>query len=220
MNNSNNLTLGKVKEVLNGLKISTSQITIQELSTILKIDTESAKNIYDGLMIHNISVASEYFDEMKEKVSKKDDRGALECLNKAIEFNPNQGIYYRERGFLRFLLKDSIGALSDLTKAKEYGFTDLEIDSVIEICNHKPKVKQKKEGCYIATSIYGNYNAAEVIVLRNFRDLFLKKYLFGRIFIAIYYFISPSIVKATRNIGFVNIIIKKCLDMLIRKIKE
>ena len=103
MNNSNNLTLGKVKEVLNGLKISTSQITIQELSTILKIDTESAKNIYDGLMIHNISVASEYFDEMKEKVSKKDDRGALECLNKAIEFNPNQGIYYRERGFLRFL---------------------------------------------------------------------------------------------------------------------
>lgn len=48
-----------------------------------------------------------------------------------------------------------------------------------------------KDGCFIATAVYGNYNAHEVIELRAFRDNFLRRYQIGRKFIKIYYRYSP-----------------------------
>lgn len=41
----------------------------------------------------------------------------------------------------------------------------------------------QKEGCYIATCVYGSYDAPEVLVLRDFRDNELSKNIFGRLFI-------------------------------------
>lgn len=52
-----------------------------------------------------------------------------------------------------------------------------------------------KNGCYIATSIYGSYDCPQVWTLRRFRDNVLDEYLLGRIFIKIYYAISPVMVK-------------------------
>ena len=50
-----------------------------------------------------------------------------------------------------------------------------------------------KEGCFIATACYGDYNAEEVLVLRAYRDNILKQNYFGRLFIKVYYFISPTL---------------------------
>ena len=52
-----------------------------------------------------------------------------------------------------------------------------------------------KDGCYIATSVYGSYDCPEVWTLRRFRDLKLSKSFLGRVFIKLYYFISPTLVK-------------------------
>ena len=51
------------------------------------------------------------------------------------------------------------------------------------------------EGCYIATCVYGSYDAPEVLTLRRFRDEILKKHRLGRAFIRCYYTISPHLVK-------------------------
>ena len=51
------------------------------------------------------------------------------------------------------------------------------------------------EGCYIATCVYGSYDAPEVLTLRRFRDEILKKHMLGRMFIRCYYAISPYLVK-------------------------
>jgi len=60
--------------------------------------------------------------------------------------------------------------------------------------------------CYIATAVYGSYDCPNVWVLRRFRDYFLSKSLFGRLFIAVYYKTSPILIKLVgRNklvIGF------------------
>lgn len=56
-------------------------------------------------------------------------------------------------------------------------------------------VSSTKSGCYIATSLYGSYDHPEVIVLRKYRDLELKNSYLGRLFIQIYYKISPILVK-------------------------
>lgn len=49
-------------------------------------------------------------------------------------------------------------------------------------------------GCYIATCVYGSYDCPPVWVLRRYRDYKLAQNLPGRIFIKIYYIISPKLV--------------------------
>lgn len=44
--------------------------------------------------------------------------------------------------------------------------------------------------CYIATVCYGDYNASEVKILRNYRDEVLAQSILGRFLIKAYYFLS------------------------------
>lgn len=70
-----------------------------------------------------------------------------------------------------------------------------------------------KEGCFIATLCYGNYDAEEVLILRDYRDNYLKKYLVGRIFIRSYYWISPYVVHFLKDHNrTTQLIRKKFLD--------
>ena len=77
-----------------------------------------------------------------------------------------------------------------------------------------------KEGCYIATAVYGDYNAPEVLLLRMFRDGVLKKSKLGRLFIKIYYAISPTLAHKLKNHPFVNSKIKIILDHIVRQISN
>jgi hypothetical protein len=72
----------------------------------------------------------------------------------------------------------------DLRGSKEY----------VDELGLKHGLTLKKEGCFIATACYGNYESDEVIEFRKFRDDVLLKFLLGRIFVFIYYFVSPVIV--------------------------
>ena len=75
------------------------------------------------------------------------------------------------------------------------------------------------EGCYIATVVYGSYEAPEVLILRKFRDTFLKRHLVGNVFISLYYFVSPPIAKILKGENMVNNVIKKILDGFVMMIK-
>ena len=48
------------------------------------------------------------------------------------------------------------------------------------------------EGCFIATAAYGYYGAAQVQVLRDFRDRYLQTNTYGRAFVQWYYRHSPQ----------------------------
>lgn len=81
-----------------------------------------------------------------------------------------------------------------------------------------PKATKKKTGCYIATAVYGSYDAPEVLILRSFRDNRLSKSLFGRAFIKIYYKVSPPIAVWMKDKTKINDTLKKILDFLINKL--
>ena len=49
--------------------------------------------------------------------------------------------------------------------------------------------------CYVATAVYGSYDCPEVWTLRRFRDEVLAKTWYGRLFIHLYYAVSPTAVK-------------------------
>jgi len=128
---------------------------------------------------------------------------------------------------------DMIGKL-EMSQSQRKEFTD--------ICDHigftpkslfKPKrdsshssyssASSSKDGdCYIATMVYGSFDASEVLVLRDFRDSVLVKNKFGRNFVNTYYLYSPKFVELTKDIKIIHSLFKIILDgfvALIRVIK-
>jgi len=74
-------------------------------------------------------------------------------------------------------------------------------------------------GCFIATAVYGSYYAPEVLLLRQFRDNILTTFFFGRVFIKLYYAISPFIAKRLEHCENAKQVIKKLvLDPIIKSI--
>lgn len=76
-------------------------------------------------------------------------------------------------------------------------------------------------GCYIATAVYGSYDAPEVIVLRKFRDNYLLHRCWGKLFVKVYYTISPFLVRSFYHINIINetskMILNKFIDYLSKK---
>lgn len=77
---------------------------------------------------------------------------------------------------------------------------------------------QSSEGCYIATAVYGGYDMPEVLVLRKFRDEILKKNFFGRIFIKIYYALSPKAAEKLKSHKWINGKVKCILDKFVSRL--
>jgi hypothetical protein len=76
------------------------------------------------------------------------------------------------------------------------------------------------KACFIATMVYGSYDAQEVMILRKFRDEKLKPYFFGRVFIRFYYSTSPLFVKMFRKNKPVKYIIKRMLDAWVNRLQK
>lgn len=75
-------------------------------------------------------------------------------------------------------------------------------------------------GCYIASCVYGSYNCPQVWILRRYRDNHLGSSWFGRLFIKIYYSISPILVKLFGKTKWFKSIWKKYLDKKVEKLKK
>ena len=80
--------------------------------------------------------------------------------------------------------------------------------------------KSSSGACYIATMAYGDYDHPQVKVLRNYRDRHLSSSFGGRMFIRIYYAMSPSMVSLLKNQRTINRIIRRLLDKLIMSIRS
>lgn len=76
-----------------------------------------------------------------------------------------------------------------------------------------------KGGCYVATAVYGSYDCPEVWTLRRFRDFRLAKCWYGKIFIKIYYAISPILVEYLGEKHWFRQFWKRRLDILIADLK-
>ena len=84
----------------------------------------------------------------------------------------------------------------------------------------KKESSQSSEGCYIATAVYGGYDQPQVLVLRKFRDEVLKKNFFGRIFISIYYTLSPKVAEKLKNHKRINGKVKDILDKFVAQLEN
>jgi len=75
-------------------------------------------------------------------------------------------------------------------------------------------------GCYIATAVYGSYDCPQVWTLRRYRDFELSRSRFGRVFIRIYYAVSPTLVKMFGRTKWFNILFRSSLDRFTARLKS
>jgi len=76
-----------------------------------------------------------------------------------------------------------------------------------------------KSGCYIATAVYGSYEAPSVLVLRRYRDEHLATHPLGRAFIRSYYAVSPPMAKYFEGRTAINRLARRLLDQLVIKLE-
>ena len=74
------------------------------------------------------------------------------------------------------------------------------------------KMNRKKNGCYIATCVYGSYDCPEVWTLRRYRDYSLSETHWGRVFVRIYYALSPTVVRLFGRTTWFHSLFKSILD--------
>ena len=72
------------------------------------------------------------------------------------------------------------------------------------------------KGCYVATCVYGSYDCPEVWTLRRYRDDVLDKSLLGKLFIRLYYLISPTMVRIFGNNSLIKNHWKSILDRFVQ----
>ena len=75
-------------------------------------------------------------------------------------------------------------------------------------------------GCYVATAVYGSYDCPQVWTLRRYRDYTLAESWFGRLFIFLYYAISPTLVKWFGETQWFKNMCKPKLDRMVKRLNE
>ena len=83
-----------------------------------------------------------------------------------------------------------------------------------------PQFNDSLGGCYVATAVYGSYDCPEVWTLRRYRDYTLDETWYGRLFIKIYYTVSPTFVKYFGNVKMFKSQGKKLLDKWVEKLNR
>ena len=70
---------------------------------------------------------------------------------------------------------------------------------------------KNKNGCFIATACYGDYDSAQVLILRKYRDEILLHTYTGRTIVKFYYLLSPPIARFIEESDTLKYIIRKYL---------
>ena len=82
------------------------------------------------------------------------------------------------------------------------------------------ETKAKGQGCYVATCVYGSYDCPEVWTLRRYRDDTLGASWYGRLFVRVYYAVSPTLVKWFGETRWFKRLWRGKLDRMVKKLQD
>ncbi len=74
----------------------------------------------------------------------------------------------------------------------------------------------QRQGCFVATAVYGSYDCDEVLLLRRFRDEKLQKSFLGRLFISVYYKAGPFLAGMASKKPLIKQLFRLMLDFAVR----
>lgn len=77
---------------------------------------------------------------------------------------------------------------------------------------------QSSGACYVATAVYGSYEATQVQILRRYRDQQLAGTVFGRLVIKTYYAVSPPMARYFAELPALNRFARHLLDGIVSRL--
>ena len=178
--------------------------------------------------------------DMSQKVIKASEK-KKEALRDQLQ-NPPPGLKSEDKYSHLRLGTDALNANSSITLSfgdgveKLFGYKDLCTDiwkQGVEGCTDKSlkaeyvgKIKgvdsnytPPSTGCYVATAVYGSYDCPEVWTLRRYRDFVLAPHSLGRLFVKLYYVISPKLVSRFGNNTRITSFVRKRLDRFVHNLR-
>ncbi len=126
----------------------------------------------------------------------------------------------RQNGLGKYTFADGIIYECNWVNGKKHGKGRVTYSSGKVVEREWVDDKPVTKACYVATAVYGSYDCPEVWTLRRFRDFSLAKNIYGRVFIKLYYAISPTLVKWFGKNKWFKTFCKKHLDEFVRKLKS
>jgi hypothetical protein len=200
---------------------SNNELILIELP-ILRIFKNVVGNVEVGPVWNSINVPKKFFkfnskeeklEIQKTQIDRKNyiflsDNEKLREFHLALRHNTHVGLFrnvLREKNYYEIKERYLRGFNFYKNGYDIWDFVEKEHENYRDYLSRLNKTGKYKEGCYIATMVYGNYNHPNVLELRRFRDKTLKKNLLGRIFIGLYYKYSPNYVDYVRNKRLLNL---------------
>ena len=196
--------------------------------TILEDYSSKWQNAF-RVLNKSISVIDDYFDMNNEEENRNIVISVVDAIiylsnslkNKMIigrAVNKNKAFYPYP-----YIVKQTSYLYPELNKsldniAKKYEEAKKDSSYIKEL---KLKIyRAPKPACYIATCVYGSYDCPEVWTLRRYRDYKLEKTRGGKLFIKIYYAISPKLVIAFGENETFQKVWKSILDKMVTRLQN
>jgi len=225
LNNQRQITLNDVESFLNSCRPK-----LNEISSILGNNDEDYINISSIIALQSQDIVVQIFNNVQKNLmdsvnSFTPDYQKLNLLKQAYEVfekcddiladisqlelnnNARNKVSNNKEG-----ISEATSTLYKLINPHSRSFTQPSTSS-------SSGSSQSSGGCYIATMAYGDFNHSQVLKLREFRDSVLLKKAIGRLFVKIYYILSPKLVKILEDKKGINGLIRNMLDNLIKELK-
>jgi hypothetical protein len=220
-----------LRGLINKFKLNNGKLECSFIPTQVtnELNNKWASDIFNIIKEENIKprngkiIEARDFESLAELIQNK-----IVASQQLFEILNNKGLI--NRGFCPYTNEtlDNTSPCYSMFNRKVYfsrlGFKKLEFESKARLdkvlgdsSTNTNSIKTPKSGCYIATVAYGNEFAPEVIALKKYRDEKLSKSFLGRIFIRIYYNLSPPIAKKLKNNQKLNNLIRiRILDTIVK----
>lgn len=117
-------------------------------------------------------------------------------------------------------IQESIDEWGEKIKKYDPSFDTPQLRKKSSSSTSSSTAEASSSGCYVATAVYGSYDCPEVWTLRRYRDFTLDETWYGRLFIKVYYAISPTFVKYFGNAKLFKSQGKKLLDKWVAKLNS
>ena len=173
-----------------------------------------------NVLIKSISVINDYYEvtnEDRESVLRKINGAMEKMFSASYVYNINAGSDVGGDAWQRTLMDNVKNAFVVELRQIAEKHDDQYIQDLIAKMS---EIQVKKEGCYVATCVYGSYDCPEVWTLRRFRDNTLGSTWYGRAFIHTYYAVSPTLVKWFGETNWFKKMWRGTLDRMVHNLRN